>query len=83
MLEYVFNKVAGMQLFCEYCQIFKNSIFHKIPSVAASAKFINFPGKHQWQMRNKFTFLINKFALVNILLTIVDISHFYINLSNI
>ena len=34
-------------------------------------------------MRNKFTFLINKFALVNILLTIVDISHFYINLSNI
>ena len=38
MLESVFNKVAGLQLSCEYCEI--------LP-VAASEKFINFPEKHQ------------------------------------
>ena len=27
-------------------KIFKNSVFHKAPAVAASEKFINFPGKH-------------------------------------
>ena len=36
VLESVFNKVAGLQLSCEYCEIFKNSFFHKTPPVAAS-----------------------------------------------
>ena len=39
--------------------LIKNSFFHKTPPVAASEKFINFPGKHQWQRRNRFIFLIN------------------------
>ena len=47
VLEFLFNKIAGLQLSCEYCKVFKNSFFHKTPSVAASEKFINFPGKHQ------------------------------------
>ena len=47
VLEFLFNKIAGLQLSCEYCKVFKNSFFHKMPSVAASEKFINFPGKHQ------------------------------------
>ena len=59
MLESVFNKIAGLQLSCEYCKIFKSGFFHKIPPVAASEKFINFPGKHQWRGRNRFIFLIN------------------------
>ena len=59
VLESVSNKVAGLQFSCEYCEIFKNSFFHKTPPVAASEKFINFPGKHQWQRRNRFIFLIN------------------------
>ena len=46
MLESLFNKVAGLQLSCEYFKIFKNSFFHKTTPVAASEKFINFPGKH-------------------------------------
>ena len=48
VLEPLFNKVAGLQLSCEYCKVFKNRFFHKAPPVAASEKFINFPGKHQW-----------------------------------
>ena len=44
MLESLFEKVAGLQLSCEYCEIFKNSFFHKTPPVAASEKFINLPG---------------------------------------
>ena len=59
MLETVFNEAAGLQLSCEYCEIFKNSFFHKTPPVAASEKFINFPGKHPWLRRNSFLFLIN------------------------
>ena len=59
MLEYLFDKVAGLQLFCECCETFKNSFFHKKPPVAASEKFINFPGKHRWSRCNKFIFLIN------------------------
>ena len=47
VLEFLFNKIAGLQLSCEYCKVFKNSFFHKTPSVAASEKLINFPGKHQ------------------------------------
>ena len=47
VLEFLFNKIAGLQLSCEYCNVFNNSFFHKTPSVAASEKFINFPGKHQ------------------------------------
>ena len=54
-----FNKVAGLQLSCEYCKICKNSFFLKAPPVTASEKFINFPVKHQWQRRNRFIFLIN------------------------
>ena len=34
MLESVFNNVAGLQLSCEYYEIFKNSFFHKTPAVA-------------------------------------------------
>ena len=51
MLESLCNKVTALQLSCEYSEIFKNSFFHKTPPVAASEKFINFPGKHQWQRR--------------------------------
>ena len=35
----VFNKVAGdsgMDVFCEFCEISKNTFFHGTPSVAAS-----------------------------------------------
>ena len=43
----VFNKVAGLQLSCEYCETnivkIENSFFHKTPPVAASEEFINFP----------------------------------------
>ena len=49
VLDTLFNKVAGLQLSCEYCEISKNSLFHKTPPVASSEKFINFPGKHQWR----------------------------------
>ena len=56
MREFLFNKVAGLQLSCEYCKIFKNSFVHKTPPVAASEKFKNFPGKHHWRRRNKFIF---------------------------
>ena len=34
-------------------------LFHKITLVAASEKFINFTGKHQWQRYNGFIFFIN------------------------
>ena len=57
MLESVCNKVAGLQLSCEYFKIFKSSFNHKTYPVAASKKFINFPGKHEWQRRNRFIFL--------------------------
>ena len=57
MLESLFNKVAGLQLSCECCEVFKNSFFHKTLAVAASEKFINFPG-FQWQRRNRLLFLI-------------------------
>ena len=46
MLESFFNKNAGLQLSCEYCEMFKNRFFLKAPPVAASEKVINFPGKH-------------------------------------
>ena len=49
VLEYVFNKVAGLQLSCGYCKIFKSSFFHKTHPVTASEKFINFLGKHEWR----------------------------------
>ena len=51
-VESVFNKVAGLQLSCKYCETFKSSFFHKTRPVAASEKFINFPGKHVWRRRN-------------------------------
>ena len=51
MLGSVFNKVAGLQLSCEYREIFKNSFLHKTPPVTASKKFISFPGKGQWWRR--------------------------------
>ena len=55
MLETVFNEAAGLQLSCEYCEIFKNSFFHKKHPVAASEISINFPEKQQWRMCNRFT----------------------------
>ena len=42
MSESVFNKVAGLELSCEYCETFKNSVFHKTHPVVASEKFITF-----------------------------------------
>ena len=45
VMESVFNKVAGVQLSCKYCRIFKNSFFHKTRPVAVSKKFIIFQGK--------------------------------------
>ena len=47
MFESFFHKVLCLQLSCEYCESFKNSFFDKIIPVAASKKFLNFPGKHQ------------------------------------
>ena len=41
VLEPVFNKVTGLELSCEYCEIFKNSFFHKTPTVTASEKVIS------------------------------------------
>ena len=38
---------------------FKSSFFHKTLEVAASEKFINFPGKHQCRRCNRFILLIN------------------------
>ena len=42
VLESLFNKVAALQLSCEYCKICKNSFFHKTPLVAASGKIDKF-----------------------------------------
>ena len=66
--ESLFNKVAGLQLSCEYCKNFKNSFFHKTPPVAASEKFKNFPGN------------ISDGGVIdfNVLLKLVNISHFHI-----
>ena len=47
MLDSVFNKVAGLELSCQFWKIFKNSFFHKKPPVVASQIFTNFVGKHQ------------------------------------
>ena len=49
MLETAFNKVTGLQLSSEYCEIFKKNFFHKKRLVAASERFINFLEKHQWR----------------------------------
>ena len=54
-----FNKVAGQQLSYEYCEIFKNRFFDITVPVTASEKFINFPGKCQWQRRNRFILSID------------------------
>ena len=59
MLECVFNKVAGLQLCCEHCEIFKKIFFHKTTPLATFEKSLNFRGKHQWWMRNRFIFLLN------------------------
>ena len=59
MLESLFNKLAGRNFLVNIANFFKNSYFNKTPAVAASEKFINFPGKHQWQRRNRFILLIN------------------------
>ena len=48
----------------------KNSFFHKTPSAAASEKFINFRGKHQWRRCNRLIFLIRQY--VNVLLTLIS-----------
>ena len=48
----------------------KNSFFHKTPSAAASEKFINFRGKHQWRRCNRSIFLIRQY--VNVLLTLIS-----------
>ena len=59
MLEPLFDKVAGLQLSCEYCEIFKNIFFHKTPPVAASEKFINLQGNINGGGVLDFIFLIN------------------------
>ena len=68
MLEFLFNKVAGLQLPCNIAEIFKNGFFHKTHPVAASQKLINSPGKHQWRRRNTFIFLINTTELDSMLM---------------
>ena len=59
MLEPLFDKVAGLQLSSEYCEIFKNIFFHKTPPVAASEKFINLQGNINGGGVLDFIFLIN------------------------
>ena len=59
VLESLFDKVDGLQRSFEYCDVFKNSFFHKTYPVAAYEKFKNLSGKHQWGRRNRFIFLIN------------------------
>ena len=58
VLESVSNKVEGLQFSCEYCEIFKNSFFHKTPPLAASEKYRNFKGQHQRRRCNRFISLI-------------------------
>ena len=58
VLDFPFNKIPGQQLSFEYCEIFKNDFFHKMPPVTASEIFIYFPGKHQRQRSNRFIFII-------------------------
>ena len=41
------KKVAGFQLYCENCEIFKSNFLNKTSPETASEKFINFSGKHQ------------------------------------
>ena len=77
MLDSVFNKVAGLQLSSEYCEILKTSFFHEKPPVAASEIFINFSGEQQKQRRKIYWIR----CYVNILLTVVDILDFLINQS--
>ena len=43
MLESLFNKVADLQLFCEYFKLIKNSFSHITPPVSASKKLNNLP----------------------------------------
>ena len=59
MFESLFGKVVGVQLSCEYCKILRTAFFHKTTLIAASEKSVNFPGKHRWQMCNRFIFLTN------------------------
>ena len=40
-------------------KFFRNSFFDKTPPVAASEKFINFPGKYKRRRCNRFIFLTN------------------------
>ena len=46
-------------------KFFKNTFFNKTSPVAVSEKLINFPGKDQWQRRNRFIFLINTTEIVS------------------
>ena len=62
MLESLSNKVARLQLSCEYCKIFKNRFFHITPPMAASEKAINLPAK-QWRRR-----------IYNLVLDLIDLS---------
>ena len=52
VLEFVFSKVAGLQLSCEDSKFFKNSFFHKTPLLAASENSLI-------SQENRFVFLIN------------------------
>ena len=36
MSESLFNKVAGLKLPCEFCEISKSTLFHRTPLVAPS-----------------------------------------------
>ena len=63
MLESLSNKIARLQLSCEYCKIFKNRFFHITPPMAASEKAINLPAKHQWRRR-----------IYNLVLDLIDLS---------
>ena len=46
------NKLQACNFPVTIAKTFKNNFFHKTSAVAASEKFINFPGKHHWRRRN-------------------------------
>ena len=58
----IFNKVAGMQLSCEYCEFFTNNFFRKTSPVAAYEK--------SWQNFNVYLSLLHE-ILDNICIVIV------------
>ena len=59
MLESVFIKLQASNFPVNFLKFLRTIFFNKKPPVAASEKFMNFSGKHQWRRRSRFIFLIN------------------------